>query len=339
MKNAISCIRRRTVAGFVVAAPVLAAFGSSVASADDMRLRIAGQHAADHNATIILKGIKDELEDAGVGLRVQLFPSGQLGTGEQVFGDVRKGAIDIAHTFIYSHNDPLLEINSIPYLVENYEQMKKVFTPGSNFYRIYSELLAKQDIRLLGIFGEGFIGVGVSKEPEDAKGVGDKGLTIRVWSASVAKETAQDIGFNTTTIDWGDVFPALQQGVVDGAIGGTPEANYTTFRDAIEFYVPYNSFVENTAYYMSEKSWAELDDAQKAVVESAFAKAAVASFDSSRAIDEEFMGKLADAGVTVIALSDEERGAIADHVRATTWPKLEAAFGKDLLDALKADAQ
>ena len=213
-------LSRRTFTGLGFAALAVSVFGSSVVGAADTRLRIAGQHAADHNATVVLKQIEDELEGAGVGLKVQLFPSGQLGTGEQVFGDVRKGAIDIAHTFIYSHNDSLLEINSIPYLVENYDQMKKVFTPGSNFYRIYSELLAKQGVRLLGIFGEGFIGVGVSKEPQDAKGVGDKGLTIRVWSATVAKETAQDIGFNTTTIDWGDVFPALQQGVVDGAIGG-----------------------------------------------------------------------------------------------------------------------
>ena len=337
MKHATLDMSRRTFAGLGVAALALSVLVSS--SAADTRLRIAGQHAADHNATVILKQIEDELEGAGVGLKVQLFPSGQLGTGEQVFGDVRKGAIDIAHTFIYSHNDPLLEINSIPYLVENYDQMKKVFTPGSNFYRIYSELLAKQDVRLLGIFGEGFIGVGTSEEPQDAKGVGDKGLTIRVWSATVAKETAQDIGFNTTTINWGDVFSALQQGVVDGAIGGTLEANYTSFHDAIKYYVPYNSFVENTAYYMSEKSWAKLDDAQKAAVESTFGKAALASFDTSQSIDEEFMGKLSEAGVTVVALSDEERGAIADHVRATTWPKLEEVFRKELLDALKADAE
>ena len=303
------------------------------------RLRIAGQHATDHNATQVLNQIKKDLEAADADLRVQLFPSGQLGTGEQVFGDVQKGVIDIAHTFIYSHNDPLLEINTIPYLVESYKQMATVFTPGSNFYEIYSTLLAKQGIRLLGIFGEGFIGVGASKKPTDATGVGDKGLTIRVWSAAVAKETASDIGFNTTTIDWGDVFPALQQGVVDGVIGGTPEANYTTFRDAIKYYIPYNPFVENTAYYMSAKSWDKLNDAQRQAVTDIFSKAALESFAHSEAADSEFMQKLTDAGVEVIMLSDAERKAIADHVRATTWPKLEDLFGKDLMDTLKMDVQ
>lgn len=319
----------------------VAALGLSVLVATahaDTRLRIAGQHAPDHNATVALKQIEKELEGAGVGLRVQLFPAGQLGTGEQVFGDVIKGSIDIAHTFVYSHNDPQLEINSIPYLVENYVQMRKVFTPGSNFYKTFAALLDKQGVRLLGIFGEGFIGAGTTKMPKDAKGVGAKGLNIRVWSARVAKETTQDIGYKTTTIDWGDAFAAIQQGVVDGLIGPTPEAAYTTFRDALKIFISYNAFVENTAYYMNKKSWAKLNDKQKAVVANAFSKAALGSFATSEKNDREFTAKLAGAGIEIVELSDAERKAIANHVRATTWPKFEKVFGKELLEALKADS-
>lgn len=331
------CSRRRLLTAAAAGCIAVALTAGDAAAAT--RLKVAGQHAPDHNATIQLQEIKKQVEGAGVDLKLQLFPSGQLGTGEQVFGDVAKGVIDIGHTFIYSHNDPLLEINTIPYLVESYGQMQKVFTPGSNFYQIYSDLLAKQGIKLLGIFGEGFIGVGASKKPADAKGFGKKDITIRVWSAAVAKETAGDMGFNTTTIDWGDVFPALQQGVVDGVIGGTPEANYTTFRDAIKYYIPYNPFVENTAYYMSQGSWDKLSADQQTVIADAFGNAALKSFELSEATDKEFMGKLGESGIEVIALTDAERAAIADHIRATTWPKLEEAFGKDLMDQLKADAQ
>ncbi|MES0879204.1 TRAP transporter substrate-binding protein DctP [Roseibium sp. SCP14] len=329
---------RRTILCAALCGVLGAAMGTNAAQAET-RLRIAGQHAPDHNATLVLKEIERQLEDANVGLKVQLFPAGQLGTGEQVFGDVQKGAIDIAHTFIYSHNDPLLDINSIPYLVSSYDEMKTVFSPGSNFYEVYSGLLEKQGIRLLGIFGEGFIGVGSSKEPKDAKGVGDKGLTIRVWSATVAKETAADLGFKSTTIDWGDVYPALQQGVVDGVIGGTPEANYTNFRDAINFFVPYNTFVENTAYYMSQDTWDKLDEAQQKAVTDIFAAAAARSFETSEATDREYMQKLSDDGINVIALTDEERADIATHIRNKTWPKLEELYGADLLTKLKEDVQ
>lgn len=338
MKNNVLNFARRSVLAAGLGLTVSAALAFS-ASADNVRLKIAGTHAPDHSNTVLLKQIKKELEGANVGIKVSLFPANQLGSGEQVFGDVKKGVIDIAHTFIYSTNDQRLEINAVPYLVENYAQMRKVFTPGSNYYTKFSELLAEQDIKLLGIVGEGFIGVGSSKRPENAKGVGDKGLTIRVWSANVAKETSADIGFNTTTIDWGDVFPALQQGVVDGVIGGTPEANYTAWRDALKYYIPYNAFVENTAYYMSNKVWNELNAEQQAAVQASFSKAALSSFSDSENKDTEFTKKLSEAGIEVIELSDEERSAIAAHVREKTWPKLEQAFGKELMDALKADVQ
>ena len=326
----------RRIAASAAAGAFLAGAYAIPANAD-VRLRIAGQHPADHYGTTALKQIKADLDAADVGLKVKLFPAGQLGNGEQVFGDVSKGVIDVGHTFIYSHNDPKLEINSIPYLVSNYTQMEKVFSPGSKFFTTFEGLLEKQDIKLLGIFVEGFIGVATAKKPDNATSTGPKGVNIRVWSAEAARNAATDMGFNTTTMNWGDVVPAIQQGTVDGVIGGTAESYFTIMRDAIKYYIPYNAFVENTAYYMSRKTWDKLNDAQRQAVEAAFQKASAASFAKTQELDTEYTAKLADAGIEVIALSDTERGTIAAAVQKNTWPLLEEKLGKDLLDELKAD--
>ena len=207
--------------GVTAALAVLLAVASIAPSAAATKLRRAGQHPVDHNATLVLQETIKKIEDAGVDIEIRLFPAGQLGNGEQVFGDVAQGVIDIGHTFIYSHNDPVLEINSLPYLVGTYEEMRKVYSPGSNFYRIYEASLANQGLKLLGVFAEGFIGVGTSEEPTNPAVIGDKGLNIRVWSAEVGRLTAQEMGFRTTTMNWGDVIPAIQQGVIEGVIGGT----------------------------------------------------------------------------------------------------------------------
>ena len=233
--------------------------GASVTPADAVTmLRLAGQHPVDHNATLIQKEAIAKIEGAGVDIEIKLFPAGQLGNGEQVFGDVAQGVIDIGHAFIYSHNDPVLDISSLPYLVGTYEEMRKVYSPGSNFYRIYEERLANQGLKLLGIFAEGFIGVGTSERPTNPTVIGDKGLTIRIWSAEVARLTAQDMGFNTHTMNWGEVVPAIQQGVIEGWIGGTAELNYTAMQDAVKFFTPYNAFVENTAFYIGQEKWDSL---------------------------------------------------------------------------------
>ena len=324
------------LAAIVAVVGVLAGINSFPANAD-VRLRIAGQHPTDHYATVVLRQIEKDLKTANVGLKVKVFPAGQLGNGEEVFGDVSRGLIDIGHTFVYSHNDPKLEINSIPYLVSNYQQMSKVFSPGSKFYSTFETLLDKQDIKLLGIFVEGFIGVATSKRPGNATTTASKGVNIRVWSAEAARSAATSMGFNTTTMNWGDVVPAIQQGTVDGLIGGTAESYYTIMRDAIKYYIPYNAFVENTAYYMSKKTWNKLDANQRNAVLKAFQTASEGSFAKTEELDTEYTAKLSEAGIEVIAISDAERNLIAAEVQAKTWPLLEEKLGKQLLDELKAD--
>ncbi|KIC39056.1 hypothetical protein RA27_18080 [Ruegeria sp. ANG-R] len=311
--------------------------GATSAMADDVKLRLAGQHPVDHNATKVLKETIAEIEGAGVGIDIKLFPAGQLGNGEVVFEDTAAGVIDIGHTFIYSHNDPVLEINSLPYLVSNYEEMEKVYSPGSKFYEVYEEHIAAQGLKLLGVFAEGFIGVGSTKVPADVGGVGDKDLNIRVWSAEVGRLTAQEMGFKTTTMNWGDVVPAIQQGVIEGVIGGTAESNYTVFGDSVKYFTPYNAFVENTAFYINQNVWDGLSAEQQSVMTDAFAKAAEKSFALSKAVDKEYLVRLPEKGIEVVTLSDEQLGGIAEHVRATVWPALEENLGKELLDAIKAD--
>ena len=325
--------------GVTVALAVLLAGASIAPSAAATKLRLAGQHPVDHNATLVLQETIKKIEDAGVDIEIRLFPAGQLGNGEQVFGDVAQGVIDIGHTFIYSHNDPVLEINSLPYLVGTYEEMQKVYSPGSNFYRIYEASLANQGLKLLGVFAEGFIGVGTSEEPTNPTVIGDKGLNIRVWSAEVGRLTAQEMGFRTTTMNWGDVIPAIQQGVIEGVIGGTAESNYTVFGDAVEYFIPYKAFVENTAFYIGQAKWDSLAPEQQAVLSEAFAEASRASFALSERVDEEYIRRLPEIGIQIIPVSDMEISAIADHVRATVWPAMEDKLGKDIIDQMKADVQ
>ncbi len=327
----------RLLNGLTLAAVALALLHTASAGAADVRLRMAGQHPIDHNGTRVQKETIAKIEAARVGLKIKLFPAGQLGTGEEVFDNVAKGVIDIGHTFIYSHNDPVLEINSLPYVVGNYEEMKKVYSAGSQFYRIYAERLDRLGLKLLGVFVEGFIGVGSAKPPRNAGAPGDKGLNIRVWSAEVGRLTAHAMGFKTTTMNWGDVPAAMQQGVVDGWIGGTAELNYTHLAKIVKFFTPYNAFVENTAFYVNKKKWNGLSDKQREVLAGAFAAASAKSFALSRMVDKEYLKRLPEVGIEVVPLSDAQIAGLADHVRDTVWPALEKKLGKELLDKIKSD--
>ena len=91
------------IAAVVAAVALCAGAFIASASADEVSLKIAGQHPIDHFGTEALNQIEADLEAANVGLSVKTFPAGQLGYGEQVFGDVAAGAIDIGPLDAYWH--------------------------------------------------------------------------------------------------------------------------------------------------------------------------------------------------------------------------------------------
>ena len=329
----------KTLTGLALGAAI-AVSAAGGAFAAERTLKLAGVLPVEHYAHQMLEQIKADIEGANVGLEVKIFPAGQLGSGEELLEDTIRGNIDLVHAFVYAHKDPVLEINSLPFLVSSWDELQRVYgSKDSAYSEIMGEVLDKLGLKLLGNVAEGFIGVVATKKPDNYATIGPKNVNIRVWSSQVAKTTTEAIGFNTTTMNWAEVFAAVQAGTVDGAICCTPQATYTVFAqsDIGKYFIPYNAFVEASTYYASKKTWAKLDDKQQAAVQAAVDKAAVSFNDWARANDAGYLAKLKEAGWEILELSDAERGALAEHIKATVWPSVEETVGKDIIDRLRSD--
>ncbi|KIC09016.1 transporter [Leisingera sp. ANG-M1] len=321
-------------------AGALALSVATLASAADMRLKFAGTFPVDHPGTKMMEQIKADIEAADVGLKVSLFPANQLGSGEALMEDTIRGNIDFTAAFIYSHKDPRLEFLSMPFLVNNFDEMDSIMrNMDSPFNQILQERLNELGLRLLANNPEGFTGIVANKKPENWNVMGSKDMNIRVWSSPVVKNMVEGLGFQATTMAWGDIFPALQSGIVDGAICCTKSATYSIFAqsDVGKYYVQYNSVSELTSYYASEKTWAKLDDAQRAAVQAAFTKASDDFFAYNRENDAKFGELLQEKGYEILALNDEEQAAMAAWVRENIWPTMVDTIGQDTLDRLTAE--
>ncbi len=306
-----------------------------------IKLRLAGQHAAEHPATEALNRIADKImTDSNGEIEIMVYPSNQLGDYTLVYEEVMTGSIDMAHIFVPSQYDEKLEINSIPYLVENYEAMEKVFSEGSNFYRIYSELHQNLGVHLLGIYAEGFIGYGMKEMPENyLDPTKTKTNLVRTPAMDVYKLATEDMGYPSTTIAYADLYTALQTGVADGWVGGTALMNYLWFRDVVDYFIPYNIFVENTAYLINQETWNSLSSEHQAIIEEAFEIESKKSFEICESEEMQAKEDLIADGNEVIEINEEDRVALADYIRNTTWPKLEAKFSKEIMDELKKDVE
>ncbi|WP_299210639.1 TRAP transporter substrate-binding protein DctP [uncultured Tateyamaria sp.] len=310
------------------------------AAAADTRLRIAGTVPAEHFGNAVLEQMAKDIEDAGVGLDVKYFPAGQLGSGEELLESAIRGEVQMVHATVYAQKDPRLEINSLPFMVTTKAELDAVYgDPDSEYNKILEEILTSFGIQPLGTIGEGLIGMIATERPADPTKIGSQGMNVRAWSSQIAKQTMEELGYNVTTLNWAEVFPAVQAGTIDGAICCTPEWAYTTFAASGvgTTYVPYNAFIESTMIYANKRFYDGLTDEQRAVVEKESAEAAAEISKLAWERSQGFVDQLKEANWEIVEFTQEERDAIKAHIQATVWPNVADVVGQDILDRLTAN--
>ena len=326
---------RTTFAGLAVAA----LFAGS-ATAADVTLKLASTTLENQPAYPYITEMVKEIEAADVGITVQFFPAGQLGSGEELLEDTKFGNVDMVHAAIYAQADQRLEVLDLPFLITTQADIEnRLSNPDSQYNQIVSEILADHGLYLIASIGEGLIGMVAAKEPADVHGTGNKEVNVRVWTSQVVKSTIELLGYQTTTMNWAEVFPAVQAGTIDGAICCTSELAYSLFAssDVGNTFIPYNAFVERNFIYMNAAKWGQLTDEQKQVVRDATVKAAKGINDSSWQRSEEFLEKLREKGWTVVEFTDEERAAFKGQIVDKIWPTVGDIAGQDLVERMSAD--
>lgn len=330
---------KKTHISSLIAGIALSVIASTCAYAADVRLKLAGTFPVAHFGHEIMENMVAEIEAADVGLKVKYFPASQLGSGEELIEDAIRGNVDMVQAFIYAQADPRLEIMNLPGLVTTFDELKEVYgNPDSNLNGLMREILDDLGLVFLNHTAEGLIGVVAEKKPTDPNGLGEKGVNIRVWSSEVAKKTTESLGYRTTTMNWAEVLPALQSGVIDGAICCTPEWAYTTFAKAGigKYFIPVNTAVEASSLYASKKSWEKLNDDQRAVLTAASSKAAAAVIDKAWERTKGFNEQMVEAGWEILEFTPEQRATMVKHIQDNVWPELAEVIGQETLDRLLA---
>ena len=317
---------------------LLVALGFIASNVSAKTLTFAGHYPEDHPSTKLIRKAAAEVEKQTEGrVKIKVFPADQLGDYTLLFQDIMRGSIDIGQVNLPSEYDIRLEAHSIPYIVKGYADIPKVFSYDSNFSKIFKQILDDKNIEFFGFNVIGLIGAGSKKEPQDPFNPdGDKGILLRVPPMKVYQLTAQAIHYRTTTVNWADIYSAMQTGVVDAWIGGTPDVNYLTFKDVEDYYVAYNNFVECNAFIMGKDVYASLG-ADGPIVRDIFKATAEASFAAAETQDNFYLNKMAEAGIKIIRPSAEQAKVLSDSIHKNVWPELYKLYGQDIFDAIRKD--
>lgn len=186
------------------------------------------QTSADNPYVIASERFKTALEEVSGGRATATLYHGTLGENEsELVEKLEMGAVDMAVAspgFMTSLGVNEIDIFSLLYLFESFDHWTTCVDGefGDAMKEVVSEKLNNR-FKIMGYWTASvrdYYGKKPITSPADLKG-----MTIRTQSAPVVQQFWVGCGAIPTTVAWGELYQALQQGVVDSA-----ENDYTSFR-------------------------------------------------------------------------------------------------------------
>lgn len=242
----------------------------------------------------------DRLAEKSEGkLVIDIYPSGQLGSERELLELLQIGSLSMTKVSaaVMENFAPNFKVLGLPYIFQDKEHMYQVLDGP-----IGEKLLQEgEDFRLLGLcyYDAGSRSFYTKnkpiEEPDDLLG-----LKIRVMRSNTAVNMVTALGGAPTPISYGELYSALQQGVVDGAENNPPSFYFSRHYEVCKYY----SLDEHTSIpdvlLVSTDWWKALTDEEKGWLK----EAAMESVEYQRKLwaesETESLKAVEEAGVTIL---------------------------------------
>lgn len=210
-------IRRRAVLGAAAAASLTAGPFMRRARAAEYTFKVAHPLAANHPTHLRLKEAADNiLKDSDGRLELRLFPNNQLGGEVDLLNQVRSGAVEIfvVGGLIASSVVPMAALDGVGFAFKDSASVMKGMD-GALGQTIRAALMQANLYAPATIWDYGFRQITSSVHP--IKTVEDvANMKIRVPGAAAYVDLFKALGAAPTSIQFNEVYPALQTKIVDG---------------------------------------------------------------------------------------------------------------------------
>lgn len=306
------------VMGMAMAAPLMMVSVDAMAKKVTLKLahNLEQSHVVHKAIDNFAKAVKEKTNGEVV---IRVYPNGQMGSPRENLEMLHNKALDMTkanssemETFV-----PEFAIFNLPYLFKDDAHLKRVLygAPGD----LLEKAAEANGVKILATYVGGTRSFYTKKpvhSPEDLKG-----MKIRVISTPTTNKLIELLGASPVSVPLGEVYTALQQGVIDGAENNIPSYYQTRHVEVAKNY-SFDSHTSMPDYVViSNASWAKLSPEQQAQV----MEAAQSS--------EEFQQKLWDEQTVHDRAESEKLGANFIEVDKEPFKKALAPmydeFGSD----------
>lgn len=313
--------------------------GTGGAMADTWRY--AFEEALEEVQGKFAQKFKEEVE-ANSDHEIQLFPFGTLGESADIMEQAQSGILQFVDQSpgFTGALIPEAQVFFVPYLLPaDQQQLVSFFRNSKAIHELFPPLYAEQGLELLTMFPEGEVMMTTAEEvlsPEDLDEV-----KFRVMTNPLLVASYQAFGATPTPLPWGEVYGALQTGIIQGQENPAFYLESNKLYEVSEYITRpgHNNFT--TAVMANKDFYDGLPDEDKQVIQNAITAAFDYIVEYQTGLTEESLAKIKEAkpAITINTLTEEQRApfqATAEAVEAE-FLKIGGDQAQAILDQMKAD--
>ena len=311
------------------------AFGSllvGIANAETV-LRSADTHPDGYPTVDAVKYMGDLIKERTKGAySVEVYHSAQLGEEKDTIEQTQAGVLDLNRVSMGPFNGivPETAVPSLPYIFRSVEHMRHVMDGpiGEQILKAFEA----HNLVGLAFYDSGARSFYNTKK--DITSIADlKGMKFRVIQSDVFVDMVNALGANATPMAYGEVYSALETGVIDGA-----ENNWPSFESAKHFEVAKHYTLDQhqivpEVLVMSKASWDKLSPGDQAIVRQAAKDSVVKMRELWDAREKKSRDIVEAAGVKV---SEIDKQPLIDAMKPVYEKYLSTPELKDLAARIQA---
>jgi len=271
---------------------------------------------------------------AGDRVEIKLFPGGQLGWERELIEGLRMGTVDMAITSdgpVGGFFEPILVL-SIPYLFRSNALAWKVL--DGPFGQELTEALRKATgIRALAISELGYRNFTNNKRPVQTP-ADMKGLKIRTMENPIHMAIVRSLGADPTPISFGELYSALQQGIVDGQENSVGVIAMTKAYEVQKYMTMEGHIYGPTFLWINDKRYQKLDPDLQQLFREAATVAAFTQRCGSKLLEATQLQKMIKGGMQVYNPSKDDIAAFKKTAQPPVTKEVEKMIGREWIDKL-----
>ncbi|MDH3662441.1 MAG: TRAP transporter substrate-binding protein [Alphaproteobacteria bacterium] len=267
-------------------------------------------------------------------LAITIHPGGSLYKGADILRAVREGQVPIGARFLGAHSkeDPLLGLDTVPFLARDGDQAKKLYEVSKGNV---DASLAGRGLKLL--FAPVWPPQGLFSKKPVTKVEDMKGVKFRAYDDSTTR-LANLMGAVPAKTEASEIAQAFSTGVAEAMMASGAIGIWQKIWDYCDHYYLVNAWLPKSGVVVNADAWDGLDAATQDAVTEAAAAAEQSVWTEMNVQNDGYIKTMKEQGMTVEPPSDELQAALSAIGEQMTQEWIEAAgdAGAKIIAAYRA---